>query len=242
MINVIQLPAEHYLNAIEKNEPFSFSRFGDGEVLCMLRPEFYKNRPQYKDWIFTCGIELKQIFKNKYDYYHCFLDCTFWNRGPHPGDDFEIFLNETCPDFPFYDGEIWQNLSFSGEITKITRTISPYNPVFIGGKHLANMKYVTGMDHNIELIAIDDNNGYLERDQVKDAILKKVEEGHRLFCFSASVLTKALADELYPVIGDSCFLIDFGSVFDPYCGILSRSTMVSVGFEKFQPYTTLRLS
>ena len=237
---VERLPAEYYINKIINNEPFSLSRFGDGEILCMFNPTFFNSRPIYKDWILTCGTELKKIFENNYKYYHCFLDCTFWTRGPHRGDDFINFLNEKCPNTIFYDGEFWQNLSFSGKIEQITSAINPYVPVFIGGQHLSNMKYVTGIS-NMQLIQIDDNNGYLERDEVRNQIIKLFGTGSRMFCFSASILTKVLIDELYPMIGDTCFLIDFGSVFDPYCGKLSRAGMVSVGFEKFQPYTTMQL-
>jgi hypothetical protein len=237
---VHRLPAEHYLEKINKNEPFSLTRFGDGEVLCMFNPTFFNSRPIYKDWILSCGPIMKQIFINNYAYYHCFLDCTFWTRGPHRGDAFINFLNETCPTTEFYDGEFWQNLSFTNRITEITSAIDPYGPVFIGGKHLENMKLVTGIT-SMQNIIIDDDNGYLDKDRVRNTIIKKFGEGSRMFCFSASILSKVLIDELYPMIGDTCFLIDFGSVFDPYCGILSRSNMVTVGFDKFQPYTKLPL-
>lgn len=41
--------------------------------------------------------------------------------------------------------------------------------------------------------------------------------------FSAGPAAKVLIHRLHPVIGDSCWLLDLGSLWDPYCGKQSRS-------------------
>lgn len=239
---MIKLPVEHYLQLIKENKPFSFSRFGDGEVLCINNPDFFKNNKSfpYGKWVQTCGDKLMNILTNNHDYYHCFLNCTFWERGPHRGIDFNRILDENFNEMNFYDGEIWSNLSFEGGISEITNAINPYTPVFVGGKHLKNMEYVTGIT-NMKIIEVDDIDAYEDYDFIIKEILTKFHEGSRMFCFSASVVGKIIIDDLFPVIGDKAFMIDFGSVFDPYCGKLSRSGMVIAGFDKFQPYTKMKL-
>jgi hypothetical protein len=241
-ITIKNLPIIHYLRLIQNNSPFSFSRFGDGEVLAINNPDFFKNQPtfHYGTWIQNCSDALMSIFIHNYDYYHGFLYGTFWNRGPHRGNEFVEFLQKVCPDTTFYNGEVWQDLSFQDGIEQITGAINPYKPVFIGGKHLANIQYLNGIT-DMQLIPVDDWNAYDEHDYIHAEILKKFDEGSRMFCFSASIVSKVLIDELFPIIGDKAFLIDTGSVFDPYCGKLSRSNMVTVGFKKFQPYTKMKL-
>ena len=44
-----------------------------------------------------------------------------------------------------------------------------------------------------------------------------------VFGLSASMATNVIVDELYDVIGDKCFMIDFGSIWDPFVGKMSRS-------------------
>lgn len=242
MKEIIKLPVEHYLQLIKNNKPFSFSRFGDGEALCINNPDFFKTQKTYpyRSWILTCGDQLLKILINNHDYYHCFLYGTFWERGPHRGNDFIKILDEKCGNMNFYDGEVWQDLSFDDGILKITKAIDPYIPVFIGGKHLKNIEHINGIS-KMKLIEIDDVNAYEDYDFIYNEIMNKFNEGSRMFCFSASIVGKILIDNLFPIIGDKAFMIDFGSLFDPYCGKLSRSNMITVGFEKFQPHTKIKL-
>jgi len=44
-----------------------------------------------------------------------------------------------------------------------------------------------------------------------------------VFGLSASMATNVIVDELYDVIGDRCTMIDFGSIWDPFVGVMSRS-------------------
>jgi len=240
MRELIKLPANYYIDLITFNKPFSLSRFGDGEVLMMFNHEFFKNKG-YGDWIYESGDALKKIFYNNLPYFHCYLDCTFWNHPPHKGEHFSNFLNEICPNIKLYRGEIWQDLSFTGNIEKLSNAINSHRTVFIGGKHLHKISLLNGITEKFEFIEVDDFNAYDEKIVVFEKILNFVKEGYNFFAFSASIMTKVLIDELYPLIGDTCFLIDFGSVFDPYCNILSRFGMKFYGYEKFQPYTRFKL-
>ena len=44
-----------------------------------------------------------------------------------------------------------------------------------------------------------------------------------VFGFSASMATNVMIDELYPIVGDKCWMIDFGSIWDPFIGNMIRS-------------------
>jgi hypothetical protein len=140
----------------------------------------------------------------------------------------------------FYSGEVWQNLAFADRIEELTAALSMHKVCVIGPNHLKNINRVTGM-HDATFIEVPSVNAFTKYKAIFDSILKKHADGTRLFCFCAGYSTKILIDELFPLIGSDSFLIDFGSVFDPYCGKLSRQGHRDTGFAKWQKFTTMKL-
>jgi hypothetical protein len=237
MQEIIRLPAEHYLQLIKDKKPFSLVRVGDGEVLCMFQEIIHENcdgsrfLPQLIE-------PMKQVFRNQYPYYHCFLDCTF----TYSAEKFTRFIEEICPDMPIYHGEFWQDLSFTGRITELVETISEYECVFIGGSHFTNIPLLHGFKTYPHHLPVPDKDSFLDFDRIIRDILYQYVAGKRMFLFSAGYTSKILIDTLYPHIGHDAFLLDVGSLFDPYLGRLSRIGMVESGFQRFQPYTNLKLT
>lgn len=236
MKDIVKLPAEYYLRRITSNEPFSFSRFGDGEVLCMFHVNGFDANTDGSYFSNDLIEPMKQIFRNNYNYFHCLLRCSFDVQG----DLFKKFLEDTCPDMLFYDGEFWQDLSFGERITEIIDAINVYKPCFVGGKHIANVKFLNHMSE-MSFIETPCINAFQKIETIIDLINMQYKQGCRMFCFCAGFCTKIIIDRLFSFIGHDAFMLDFGSVFDPYCGRLSRSGMVSAGFRKFQKFTTCRL-
>jgi hypothetical protein len=236
-MDIINYPPEFYLDKIKRNEPFSFSRIGDGEVLCMFPTGMQTNCDGSK-FLKELAEPMKQIFANQYNYYHCFLDCSFWEQE----HNFRHFLEKTCPNMDFYNGEIWQELSFAGRISEITEAVSERCiPIIVGGSHLANAHLIEGFKHTPIHLQTPDTNSYLAFKYIADELAELYMKGFRMFLFSTGFTTKILIDRLYPAMGKEAFLIDMGSVFDPYCGKLSRSGMRKSGYEFFQPHTTYKL-
>ncbi len=234
---VINLSAEYYLELIRGNKPFSLSRFGDGEALCLqLTEHWLKENCDGSRFLPEIVTPMRQIFVNKHPYYHCLLDCSFDLNG----GVFKDYLEETCPDMDFYNGEIWQHLSFDGRITELMDAINAHKVCFVGGGHIANIHKMKGLD-SMGFIEVPSVDSFLVFDKIIDAMLSAYQNGYNFFGICAGYTTKILIDVLYPIIGDSAFMVDFGSVFDPYCGKLSRDGMRISGFGKFQPYTTLKL-
>jgi hypothetical protein len=240
MIAKNELPVEYYLDLIRENKPFSLSRFGDGEILCMFHVNFMKQNCDGSRFIDELIEPMKQIFRNQYKYFHCLLDCSFDPVLRKSNVPFRKFIEATCPQMPFFNGEIWQAISFSGRITELTNVLAPYNPCFIGAEHIEKLVYIDGFE-KMMLIEIPQVDAFYQCDSIYESILKTYAEGQHMFCFCAGYTTKILIDRLFPVIGHDAFMIDFGSVFDPYCGVLSRSGMINHGFELFQPFTSYKL-
>lgn len=234
---IINLPVEHYLDLIRDNKPFSFSRFGDGEALCMqLAPHWLKENCDGSKFLPEIADPMKQIFVNQHDYYHCLIDCSFDLNG----NVFRDFLETTCPDMDFYNGEIWQHLSFDGRILELIELLNEHKFCLIGGEHLKNFQHMKGLDF-MGFIEIPSKDSFLVIDRIQELVLSAVESGYDFFGICAGYTTKILIDRLFPIIGDKVFLVDFGSAFDPFCGRLSRDGMRAAGKHKFQPFTNFSL-
>lgn len=230
------LKAEYYLDLMSNDEPFSLSRFGDGEILCMY-PNGMKENCDGNKFFPELSAPMKQIFKNNYPYYHCLLDCTF----DYNADLFRALIAENCPDMEFYNGEIWQELSLNGRIEELVSHLDKHNPVLVGGKHIGNAKDIIGWTKAPYHLRIPDVDSFNSIQEIMQQIGELYIQGYRMFCFSAGYTTKIIIDTLFPYIGHDTFMIDMGSVFDPYCGRLSRDTMELRGFEYFQPFTKMKL-
>jgi len=238
MQNKINLPVEHYLKKIDNNEPFSFVRIGDGEILNIFPLHWLHVNCDGSAFLPELKIPMMQIFKNQYPYYHCLLDCSFDLNG----DLFRDFLEETCPDMDFYNGEIWQEMIADGRIEELISIVSAkHKPVFIGGSHFQNIHLLKGFINSPIHMEIPNKDSFKQVDNIIQEISDLFLQGQRMFLFSAGYTTKIIIDTLHPFIGSDAFMLDLGSCFDPFLGILSRDGMKHRGFEFYQPYTNLKL-
>jgi len=235
---IINNPVEYYLQKIDNNEVFSFSRFGDGENLCMHPNGWLHVNCDGSAFLPEIKEPMKDIFRNQYSYYHCLLDCSFDLNG----DLFRNFLEETCPDMDFYNGEIFQEMIAEGRIEELITTVSTnHHPVFVGGSHFQNIHLLNGFVNSPIHLQVPNKDSFKEITNIINEIGELITQGHRMFLFSAGYTTKVIIDTLFPYVGEDVFLIDMGSLFDPFVGILSRDGQKYRGFEFYQPHTKLKL-
>jgi hypothetical protein len=234
--------ADYYIELINNGTPFSFARYGDGEMILMFNTKAIIGRDAGD--MYKAVEPMKQIFRNQHPYYHCEIDCTFseWNLHCFGVDvkDVRKFFEETCPDMQWYYGEVWQLLAAEGRIAVLMDALSKKSPVFIGGEHLERLEHVDGMT-NMNLITVHDRKAWDDYDNIKEQIIEYINKGYKLFCFSMGYPGKIMIDELFPKYGDTCTFIDFGSVFDPFCGLLSRAGMKATGYPFYQQFTKFTL-
>jgi len=199
MKEIIHLPAEHYLDLIRQNKPFQLIRIGDGEILSMqLAKHPLKQNCDGSKFIPELIEPMRQIFKNQYNYYHCLLDCTFNENG----SEFRRFIEQVCPEMPFYNGEIWQHLSFEGRITELMEAINPYNPCFVGGKHIEKVKYMHGLD-SIRFLETPERDSFYKFEHLFAECMNMHMAGCRMFLFSCGMCqeswVKLLRTSYYPI-------------------------------------------
>jgi hypothetical protein len=94
------------------------------------------------------------------------------------------------------------------------------NFIMVSDSSKYSLKNTLDMKGFIEIPPV---NCFLNKDRIKDMIIEHSKK-HELpvFGLSASMTSNAIIDELYSEIGEDCWMIDFGSIWDPLCGNRSR--------------------
>jgi hypothetical protein len=92
--------------------------------------------------------------------------------------------------------------------------------LYVGPKYLREIDNAVGLDLK-HFITVPDRTAFAEKDKILNQILVYADTAN-LIGFSAGPTTKWLIWSLFPALGETHTLFDFGSVFDGYVGKPSR--------------------
>jgi len=218
---------DYYVKLLKSNKPFSFSRFGDAEWAAIL--DYFGSKSGYA--FFPGGTnsdggtffpemceELRHIVLNPGDYMYGMLDVAM----KFLGDKINTFIAKNDIDISWYEGNLFVGASCTGNLFPLIQQLRKMKVVVIGDKKLKKLnEKVFSYDHFIE---IPSNNCYLRKDKIKQEILDYYhKKGPAVFSFTAAATTNILIHELFPVMGRDSWLIDFGTLWDVFVGVRSRS-------------------
>lgn len=215
-MNIINNPPKFYIDKINNDEFFSFSRWGDGEWLCAsgvngMNCDKHIYFPKMKDG-------LNEALKNNKGYYKAIWN---FNHGMIKNNLPMILghMKNMGVTEDWVNAVVWEDLVIKGGLENLITVLESKDLVIISNneKRKLNINYK-------DFIEIPTENCFLEKDRIKNEILELVSVYEKpLFAMSASMATNVIIDELYHEIGDKCWMIDFGSIWDPFIGKLSRS-------------------
>jgi len=223
-----------YVDKIERGEQFSFVRYGNGEWECVLdlfhitRSGSQRFSPSLREAL------IKTVTEQRIGNYYPAIQCIKYLEL-QPMNLLEkikewLLFNSAYPFW--YCGDVFHNAAGKGDIYideneivyrhvddnanlyPLVKAISNYHVVVVGPPWLQKLPFV---DTFVEVKPRDCWNDF---EEIRDSLLCYRDS---VISFSAGPTTKVLIHNLYPQIGDTCWLIDFGSLWDPYCGVNSRS-------------------
>jgi len=212
-------PCAYYLEKLRKREPFSLSRWGEAEwnSVLRLRPEQAVNCDGHR-FFRTMGGQLARALKDLPAYYVAMQPLALRLMGGR----IEQWFAENSIDLPWHDADVFHEASKRGEIDKIFEALRETdNLIVVGPEHLRQLsRYVPYR----EFVLIPDRNCFLCLDEVQDRILRACVKVRKpaVISISAGMPANLMVHNLFPKIGQQSFLIDFGSLWDPYCGVHSR--------------------
>ena len=199
------------LEKLRKGEPFKFSRWGDGEWLCMCG-ETGQNRDG-NTYLPELGKELVKIVESEPDYYMGIQYGVFYNEKYVKGHQFpslrEYMINMMFkhPSIDWRMGDVLHLASEFGYLNEFVFRLNKRDTWIIGAEYFGELPYY--------LIVTEDCNSFCENDETlrtTEAVLKISPDA--VFLVASAMNSNVIIDKL----PDNITAIDIGSVFDPYLG------------------------
>jgi len=193
------------IHKIKNDIPFKYARYGDGEWNCILgKPGANCDGHQYFP---DLGQRLKSILESRPDYFLGLQTIAIEQNKNDPEFKRLVDMND------WVDNEILHRASINDYISLFFEAIEMEDVIIIGPQHMSKL--------DKSIIEIPSKNCWLEYEYVKDSLTTALLwRPHTIVLLSASMMSEVLIDDFKDT--DHTF-IDCGSVFDPYCGISSRT-------------------
>ena len=208
---------EWYINLLRNDEKFSLTRWGDGEWFCAFGI-VGKNCDDHQ-YFSEMSEGLREALVNDKGYFK-----STWPLSESMIGDKINIIKEFCDPLGvnlvgWYDAQIFEHAATYGKIKPMVEQLEKMNFIVVSESKKRDLpiKYTDF----IEIPLID---CFLEKESIKEQVISMCEKyKNPVFGFSASMATNVIVDELYPVVGDKCWMIDFGSIWDPFVGNIIRS-------------------
>lgn len=133
----------------------------------------------------------------------------------------ENWIRENVPPVMWHDGRVWRTATEEGNLYPLIQALKecPLPIVLVGPWWLNRLSERTGLPVAQH---IETRRGVAILD--KKSLKKQVRAfGKPAFIgFSVACVSKMLIHELWPLIGQHSFMVDFGAMWDVCCGIKTR--------------------
>ena len=206
-----------YANKIHKEEHFSLVRYGNGEWDCILgtKDRTGSGSQQLNIPALKNGLE-ESILKPHGDGYCYAMQSLSYLSHEKLLPQIEVWLKQhNIHGIKWHSGEVFHRASGTGQLASLIEQLWLRPVTVVGPKWLSKLPFAKAF---IEVIPKD---CWKDVDAI-ERCLQTILAG-TIVSFSTGPTAKVLIHRLFPVLGDTCWLIDFGSVWDPYCGVSSRA-------------------
>ena len=207
-MNIINNTLQHYIDLLKSNQKFSLTRWGDGEWNC-----FFGAQGQNCDQHIYFP-EMGKCLNEAIDTPKGYLLATWPETEPMMrnvwGPIQSRLYNTTAT--KWVDATVWEESAMEGEISILVEQLEDMNFIMVSesSKRKLPIKYTDYID-------IPQTNCFLDKERIKQEMREMVVKyKNPVFGLSASMATNVIVDELYKEIGDECWMIDFGSIWEPF--------------------------
>lgn len=213
---------QEFLAKIKTNAPFHFARYGDGEFYAMFGRKG-ANIDGHSYQMPGLAEDLKQTITSPKPY--------FYGLQPLAARKSNIMKQVEClvgDKFPWVNADILHDASEAGTLLSFLDILRDTPCLFVGPPHLKSLHIdweISGLEE------IPAKNCYaIDREALADRIrLSDV----KMVIFCASFLSNIMIWKLHEDMKHA-WMIDAGSVLDPYCGVRSRTYHSRVNASLYQ--------
>lgn len=205
-----------YIDKLQRGEPFSFVRYGDGDWNYLTKREKHvdpKGRQLYVPELHA-ALAASILEPRVGDYYLALHNHGYLKpRGFLP--KIEQWLEQhKAPEINWHYGTVFHWASAKGQLKPLIKALQNRLLVMVGPEWLRRLTFAT------KFVSIPAKNCWPYAKLVETQ-LQNTANGS-IISFSAGPTAKVLIHRLAPILGQHSWLIDFGSLWDPYCGVKSR--------------------
>lgn len=218
LLSVMKRPRVYYEESLRRGENFTFSRWGDGEIHTLLGHIGMKNSNGC-----TFTLQLCELYRNILDrnppYDLCLLRIALRTLR----DELESFLKLNKYYIQWYGGDMFLSWSLSGKLFPIVKQLRTKRILYVGPDHCTKLPEL-GFFDIAHFIEPPKQNAILERDKIVSEIKQSVVDYKiEVIGYSSGLAAKVFIDDINREFGNSITQMDFGSMWDGYFDVPSRS-------------------
>lgn len=195
---------------IRSGDPFTFTRYGNGEWdLILGRGTHTGSRSQ------TFTTALRQAMREtviEHDGKKMGMQSRRYLHKLRLLQPAEMWLQENGIRIDWEAGDVLHWASQRGELAPFVDALTDADPLFVGPEYMERIP----LDGDV--MVIPSRNCWQQVDEIEEAI--RTHGQNRVVCLSAGPAAKVLIHRLR---NEPMQLIDCGSLWDVYCGVLSRN-------------------
>lgn len=201
------------IQKLKDGEPFKFSRWGDGEWLCM-QGEIGENRDG-NTYLPELGAALVKIVESEPDYYMGIQYGVFYNekyvRGQQQPSLREYMIEKMfeLPGINWVNGDVLHQASEFGYLKQFVDALNGRKVRYIGADYFRELPFIDEHLHISETNSFNHNDGFF----IERYGMRPVGDDS-VYLVSAAMNSNVIINGLH----DNVTAIDIGSVFDPYLG------------------------
>jgi hypothetical protein len=220
MIDVIKPGLKYYVDLINARKPFSFVRYGEGEIKWMIPALPTKSGyPSFKDPAVAAELRATLIRAYVEDNYLPAIQHRWHFAEKGRLGIVEEWFEENVPPRRYHWAGVFRRATLQGKLYPLVKAIRQSDLPFIlvGPLRIAPLIKTLNAAHHI---VTDDRFAYQQIGDLEKRINSFPDPA--IISFSCSFAAKTLIWRLFPRRGDKSILIDFGSLWDGYCGLKNR--------------------
>lgn len=209
--NIKSLSIRDFVDKLDRNNYFSFARYGDGELNCIWDLWQIGGGKNCDGCKYTEGLKTGLI-----ESFNHIRDNTFIYGLQDVSDAYKnaLFSDKFLNKIEWHDSEFLTDALRAGQLFPLFDQLSKMNVILIANEDKASFDRF-----NFHHIKIPKSNSFEVIDEIENEILSYGQQG--VYLFTAGMTSNVLISRLHRVLKNS-FLIDIGHILDIFCGIKSR--------------------
>lgn len=217
------LSLDWHISKLKKKQYYSFVRWGDAEMKALTRDSGHSKghgRYELSSWTKEAMNQaLLKYYQEKDLVFSCPDRMLNWMNGQSS----EWLEERKLLGIKWFNCTMFKGASAQGKLFPLIRELRAQKVIIIGPEFLRTLR--KQVFNYLDFVEIHPKKGYLDKRVIPRVLASQKKHGNGIvYSFSAGIGTNMFIPNLHRRMSGN-FLIDFGSVWDIFCGVRSRHYM-----------------